>query len=129
MSRIGENADCRPGLSTHASGHGVLPISQTFVFPGNAIALSTTDSKYGITAKDVICESPFSTCSNGVDVNEQHQVATVPRRLLDPRRPTGKPTAGDKEEMLIPYEAVLSPDARRVVSHKYEVSLVPFYLR
>jgi hypothetical protein len=33
----------------------VLPISQTFVFPGNAIALTTTDSKYGITAKDVIC--------------------------------------------------------------------------
>lgn len=48
-----------PGLSVHAGGHGIMPISQTFVFPGDARALTTTDSKFGITAKDVICE-----CSN-----------------------------------------------------------------
>jgi hypothetical protein len=64
-----------------------------------------------------------------VDVNGKNQVASIPRRLLDPRRPKGKPTAADKEEMLIPYDAYIGPDPRKVVSHNYEVSLPPPFIR
>jgi hypothetical protein len=53
------------------------------------------------------------------DINDQGQVATIPRRLLDPRRPTGPPSKSDKEEQLIPYDPLIAPDTRRVISHKY----------
>ncbi len=54
-------------------------------------------------------------------MNGQNQVTTIPRRLLDPRRPVGKPTSGDKEEMLIPYDPFLPPEQKRVISHTYQV--------
>lgn len=55
------------------------------------------------------------------DINEQGQVATIPRRLLDPRRPVGPPSKSDKEEQLIPYDPLVGPDTRRVISHKYPI--------
>lgn len=56
-----------------------------------------------------------------IDINGKNQVVTISRRLLDPRRPTGKPSSADKEEMLIPYDASLPLNARSVISHKYQV--------
>lgn len=41
--------------------------------------------------------------------------------MLDPRRPVGKPTAADKEEMLYPYDPALPFDPRQIVSHKYQI--------
>jgi hypothetical protein len=55
------------------------------------------------------------------DINDKNQVATISRRLLDPRRPTGKPSSADKEEMLIPYDATLPLNSRSVLSHSYLV--------
>lgn len=49
-------------------------------------------------------------------------MASIPRRLLDPRRPRGAPTSSDKEEMLVPYDPLIGPEIKRVVSHKYQVS-------
>jgi hypothetical protein len=46
---------------------------------------------------------------------------SFPRMFLDPRRPTGKATAEMQEEMLVPYDALLPDDPRRVVSHRYRV--------
>lgn len=62
-----------------------------------------------------------------IDVNAQGQVASIPRRLLDPRRPVGKPTSSDKEEMLVPYDAVLPLDTKRIISHKYPVSILSHF--
>lgn len=56
-----------------------------------------------------------------VVLNDQNQVITVPRRLLDPRRPVGPPSKSDKEEMLIPFEPMLPLDTRRVISHQYNI--------
>jgi hypothetical protein len=54
--------------------------------------------------------------------NGKQQIQSIPRRLLDPRRPTGKPTAVEQEEWLIQYDPVLSDDPRRVISHNYKAS-------
>lgn len=56
-------------------------------------------------------------------VNDRRQIATIPRRLLDPRRPSGKPTSADKEEMLIPYDPVIPHEPKRIISHGYQVGL------
>lgn len=56
-----------------------------------------------------------------LDINADGQIAHIPQRLLDPRRPIGKPSTADREEMLIPFEAVLPNDPKRVISHKNQV--------
>lgn len=65
------------------------------------------------------------------DINARGQVASIPRRVLDPRRPKGKPTSADKEEMLLPYDSVVPIDSKRVISHTYPVriasSLTPLF--
>ena len=63
------------------------------------------------------------------DTNAKGQVATISRRLLDPRRPVGKPSSADKEEMLIPYDSFLPQDVKRVISHRYDVSATPYSRR
>ena len=123
---LGKKADT-PGLSSFASEHDAIrgARSQTYIAPGEIKTLGMTTSKFGINAKDVVCKSlsdfKIWKRSPTTDVNERNQVVTIPRRLLDPRRPTGKPTAADKEEMLIPYDPFLPSDPKRVVSHKYQV--------
>jgi hypothetical protein len=59
--------------------------------------------------------------ADDVDVNAKGQVASIPRRILDPRRPIGKPTSADKEEMLLPYDSVIPIDSKRIISHTYPV--------
>lgn len=41
-----------------------------------------------------------------------HQILTVNKRLLDPRRPTSAPTKEDQEEQLIPYAPI--PEERKM---------------
>ncbi|KAG8863325.1 hypothetical protein FRB96_008816 [Tulasnella sp. 330] len=83
---------------------------RSFVIPYGIKALTSSQTKYGISMKDII----VSTNSN--------QVVSIPRRLLDPRRPTGKATPEQQEEGLIPFEVVLHDDGRRILSHQNEVA-------
>ncbi|OCF34020.1 hypothetical protein I316_04366 [Kwoniella heveanensis BCC8398] len=87
----------------------IKAFSQTFILPMGVNSLGFTTSKAGITTKELIV------------VNHKNQVTSIHRRLLDPRRPVGKPSSRDKEEMLIPYEAMIPVGAKQVVSHSYEV--------
>ncbi|KAF7979908.1 hypothetical protein HWV62_40304 [Athelia sp. TMB] len=75
-------------------------------------AITTTSTKFGVTAKDVI----FAT--------KDGKVQSLPRRIFDPRRPSRKPTAEEVEEQLVQYEPVLPNPAQRILSHKYEVANV-----
>jgi hypothetical protein len=88
-------------------------------------ALSFTTSKFGITAKELLGKSHEGSKGEAYEpvVNDRNQVASIPRRLLDPRRPKGKLTSADKEEMLIPYDSVIPHEPKRVVSHRYQVCL------
>ena len=51
-----------------------------------------------------------------------HQLYGVNKRLLDPRRPVGPPTADDKEEMLIPYRPVLDFNPKESASYTLEIA-------
>jgi hypothetical protein len=71
---------------------------------------------------DALTQHSSRRCvSVGTDRNQIHSVS---RRFLDPRRPLGKPSKDDQEEMLIPYDPLIPPNPLWVVSHSNPVSLV-----
>ena len=53
--------------------------------------------------------------------NENGQIQSVPRLLLNPRRTKDKPTAEEQEEWLVQYDPVMPVDTHRVLSHNYYV--------
>ncbi|TDL26922.1 DUF1620-domain-containing protein [Rickenella mellea] len=85
---------------------------QSYILPYAVTAMSTTSTKFGISVKDIIL------------TNRRNQIHSIPRRVLDPRRPKRKPTAEEQEEWLFQYEPLLPDDPRRVVSHNYRVAKV-----
>ncbi|KZT68592.1 DUF1620-domain-containing protein [Daedalea quercina L-15889] len=82
---------------------------QAFIIPRGISTMTTTSTSYGITIKDIIV------------ANENHQIQSFPRRVLDPRRPMRKPTSEEMEEWLIQYDPVVYDDPKRVLSHNYTV--------
>lgn len=95
---------------------GVKPyaISQTYVSPIPIIAMSVTTTKQSITTTDllVFTDSPPSLLS-------------IPKRLLDPRRPIGRdPDANEREEGLLRYDPVLPIDHRSILTHKRELMFI-----
>ncbi|KAJ9104572.1 hypothetical protein QFC21_002070 [Naganishia friedmannii] len=99
----------RQSLSTSGFAEDkVQAVSRSFIMPTGVKALTMTTSRYGITYKDLIY------------INDNDQVAFIPRRLLDPRRPDVL-SSRDKEEMLIPYDPLLGIDPRRTLSHAYDI--------
>ena len=95
---------------------GVKPyaISQTYISPIPIVAMSATTTKQSITTTDllVFTDSPPSLLS-------------IPKRLLDPRRPIGRdPDANEREEGLLRYDPVLPVDHRSVLTHKRELMYV-----
>ncbi|GLB44268.1 putative DUF1620-domain-containing protein [Lyophyllum shimeji] len=98
-------------MSSHADGSvNVTTFEQAYVFPHAITALAPTTTKFGMTVKDLIVAS------------RTHQIQSIPRRLLDPRRPNRKVTAAEQEEFLVQYEPVLASDPKRTLSHHYEVA-------
>lgn len=78
----------------------------------------------------VFCESAKTQADYGqkcVVASRNNRVQSFPRRLLNPRRPSKKPTAEEQEEGLIQYEALLPDDPRRVLSHNYEVGIFTLF--
>ncbi|KAI6156215.1 hypothetical protein EDD17DRAFT_1626931 [Pisolithus thermaeus] len=55
--------------------------------------------------------------------SHRHAVHSVPRRLLDLRRPLSKVSPSEADERLVTYEVVLPDDARLAISHNYESQL------
>ncbi|KAF8554252.1 DUF1620-domain-containing protein [Imleria badia] len=83
---------------------------QAFSVPHEVTAIATTTTKFGVSTKDIIISS------------RKNAIHTIPRRLLNPRRPNRKPTSEEAEEMLVQYDPVLPDDGRLVLSHYYEVA-------
>ncbi|KIJ47261.1 hypothetical protein M422DRAFT_66579 [Sphaerobolus stellatus SS14] len=98
-------------LTSYSYASSLVAIFQrSFVFPTGVTALAMTSTKFGISTKDLIV------------ANTHNQIQSIPRRLLDPRRPSHKPSAQEQEEWLIQYDPVIPYDPRRVVSHTYQVA-------
>ncbi|KAG2355552.1 hypothetical protein BDR07DRAFT_1613621 [Suillus spraguei] len=85
---------------------------QSFIMPHGITAISSTSTKFGVSTKDIIV------------ANRKNSIQSIPRRMLNPRRPKHKPSSEEQEEMLVQYDAVLPEDARLVLSHDYEVANV-----
>ncbi|KAN0080356.1 Protein of unknown function (DUF1620) domain containing protein [Tylopilus felleus] len=83
---------------------------QAFAVPHGVTAIATTRTKFGVSTKDIIISS------------RKNAIHSIPRRLLNPRRPKRKPTSEETEEMLVQYDPVLPDDGRLVLSHHYEVA-------
>lgn len=97
------------GRSTLESIPAIKAISQTFILQHPVRALTFSTSKFGVTSKDVVY------------LNDKGQVAVLPRRVLDPRRPTDKPTKADQDEGLVPYAPLLPHHPTAVLSHQYRL--------
>jgi hypothetical protein len=98
-----------PGSTGFSSSHRIKSVSKTFILPTGVKSMGFTTSRFGITARELVL------------VTSEDRLISVSRRLLDPRRPIGKPTSAEKEEFLIPYDALIAYDPKRVVTHKYPV--------
>ncbi|KAI5475941.1 hypothetical protein MNV49_000716 [Pseudohyphozyma bogoriensis] len=90
-------------------GQPIKSLIQSFVSVEPLKIVGVTKTKLGITSLSAV----FTTSNS--------QLVALPRKLLDPRRPLGKPSKEDQEEMLIPYEAVIVLDGRFVISHDYPI--------
>ncbi|TFK50623.1 DUF1620-domain-containing protein [Heliocybe sulcata] len=90
----------------------VSAFEQAFLLPHGVTALASTSTKFGMTTKDIIVAT------------QNHQIQTIPHRLLDPRRPKRKPTNEEMEEMLVQYDPLLPYETRAVLSHKNQVANV-----
>ncbi|KAA1466837.1 DUF1620-domain-containing protein [Dentipellis sp. KUC8613] len=87
-----------------------MKLEQSFVFPHGISAMAVTQTKFGVSVKDIIV------------ANELGQIQSFSRRMLDPRRPLRKVTAEEQEEMLVQYDPIIPDDPRRVLSHRYKVA-------
>ncbi|KAI8335748.1 hypothetical protein BC941DRAFT_377420 [Chlamydoabsidia padenii] len=74
--------------------------SAAFAFPYAVQAMGVTTTRNGVSTRDILFALP------------SHQILTVNKRLLDPRRPTNTPTKEDQEEQLIPYAPI--PEERKL---------------
>nr|CDI55417.1 duf1620-domain-containing protein [Melanopsichium pennsylvanicum 4] len=84
---------------------------QSFLYMGGTVhALGTTGTKFGISLKNLLVAT------------DSDSIVSIPRKLLDPRRPLGKPTAAEAEEYLIPYSSLIPEDPKWVVNHMFPVA-------
>lgn len=85
--------------------------SQSFIFPGEISLLATTSTRQGITSHEILALLP-----------ESSSILSIPKRMLDPRRPVGRdPNAAEMEEGLIKYFPVVEADPRGILNHKREL--------
>ncbi|GAQ09425.1 hypothetical protein ALT_6746 [Aspergillus lentulus] len=104
--------------SNYSSIHGtdILPlphvISQAFVIPEPISHMAVTQTRQGITTRQLLCTLPAS-----------NSIVGIPRPVLDPRRPVGRdPTSTEAEEGLFKYNPVLEFDGKWYHTHNREVA-------
>ena len=86
-------------------------MTQTFIIPEAISHMTVTQTRQGITTRQLLCT-----------LTSSNSIVAIPRNLLDPRRPVGRdPTPGDMEEGLIKYNAFLDFDPKMIITHKREV--------
>ncbi|KAI6148288.1 hypothetical protein EDD17DRAFT_1901030 [Pisolithus thermaeus] len=98
-------------LSSYSnSATDITTYEQAYLIPYRVTVLSTTSTRLGVTLKNLVVAS------------HRHAVHSIPRRLLDLRRPLGKVSPSEVDERFVTYEVVLPDDAWLAISHNYEVA-------
>lgn len=86
-------------------------ITQSFIIPEAISHMSVTQTRQGITTRQLL----------GV-LASSNSIVAIPRNLLDPRRPVDRdPTPGELEEGLMKYNPALDFDPKMMITHKREV--------
>jgi hypothetical protein len=114
----------RGPLSSHANSSSLEPsdipnadpalpyvMSESFLIPEAVSHMSVTQTRQGITVRQLLCTLPSSRAIVG-----------IPKQILDPRRPVGRaPTAAEMEEGLFQYTPNIEFDPKIILTHKREV--------
>ena len=86
-------------------------ISQAFVLGAPLSALATSQTRQGITTRQILAYIP-----------DTHSIIGIPRPILEPRRPVDRePNAAEKEEGLTKYSPAIEVDPRLVITHERDV--------
>jgi hypothetical protein len=96
-----------------AQGDAAKPyvISQTYHIPAEISHMTVTQTKQGITSRELL-----------VTVPSLNSILGIPRMVIDPRRPVGRdPTAQEASEGLSRYSPIIPFDPKWYLNHKYEV--------
>lgn len=110
---LGSSANYSSLDVTSTSGEIAKPhlISQSYHIPEEISYMTVTQTRQGITTRQLLVALP-----------ESKAIAGISRTIIDPRRPVGRdPTAAEASEGLIRYTPVLDIDARSYLTHKREV--------
>jgi hypothetical protein len=89
-------------------------MAQTYIAPGAIHSMSVTNTGQGVTTREVLLGYVHG------------QIQAVSKRLLDPRRPyktASAMSAEEKEELLVPYSAVLEENPKEVITHELQVQV------
>ncbi|KAL2126738.1 hypothetical protein VTI74DRAFT_325 [Chaetomium olivicolor] len=86
-------------------------VSQAYVLSAPISALTVTQTRQGITSRQVLAYMP-----------ESHGIVGIPRAVLEPRRPVGRdPTPAEAEEGLIKYHPAIEIDPKNIITHERDV--------
>ncbi|WEW56005.1 hypothetical protein PRK78_001440 [Emydomyces testavorans] len=86
-------------------------ISQAYMIPEAISNMAVTETRQGITIRQLLCTLPASNAIVG-----------IPRFVLDPRRPVNRdPTSQEAEEGLVRYTPFLDFDPKWYLNHAREV--------
>ena len=94
---------------TLAASAPPVAYAQVFALPMAVRAVGTTRTGLGVALRSLVLATNAS------------ELVLVPRRLVDPRRPLGKPTPAEAEERLMPYNGgLLSNESLPRITGLYE---------
>lgn len=89
-------------------------LTQSFLIPEPISHMAVTQTRQGITIRQLICALPTLNSLIG-----------IPRPVLDPRRPVGRdPTTAEREEGLTKYAPFLEFDGKWFLSHTRDLARV-----
>lgn len=100
-------------VSSFATGGQGKPytLSQSYIFPQPITTFAVSTTKQGITSREVLALLPGSS-----------GIYTIPKRVLDPRRPVGRdPDVAEREEGLFPYVPAIEIDPKGRITHQRTV--------
>lgn len=85
--------------------------SQTYILGAPISALAVTETRQGISSRQLLAYLP-----------ESHGIYGIPRMLLEPRRVVGRdPTPIEAEEGLMKYHPAIEVDPKLVITHERDV--------
>lgn len=113
--------DDRGPLGDAANSSTILPkgeaaqphvISQSFQIPEEISHMTVTQTRQGITSRELLVTLPSS-----------NSIVGIPRGVIDPRRPVGRDaTALEQSEGLVRYAPMILFDPKWYLNHRYEVT-------